>query len=460
MSLFLFILGCVATDKPPITPLAPTDTAAQTDSTTTPAIPALARIQAKGILMVQVDTLRVDHLGAYDYERDTTPTLSTGDWLRMEGVSATSSWTPLSVSSLMTSLPPYQHNVRYYDQAQMGLNVILTAPRWSDALEAAGIHTFLSSGSSFFKKSTGIGGGFSAEIAFGKHFPANNMTELMEPVAAWLADLPLNEPFFIVLHVMNTHSPYFAPAESVSTWSDTNLPFQLGTDSLTQANQISTAFAIDPEGTRQDVMDVYDDQILGMDMALHNLEDMLSQQGRLDSTLLVFTADHGESFADHGNSYFGHGEGLPQEQVRIPLMLKHPQITPGILDCVASNMDTLPTLFRMVGWNIPLETQGQELQAGCRTIALSEFYDVDGILNTISAANKNVRLIRNCMTGEESAYDLALNIDGSSMIDPNTIPEIDSLRLSLDDYASKIYAANNNFLRDSNIKITKSIKNI
>jgi hypothetical protein len=327
----------------------------------------------------------------------------------------------------------------------MGLNVILTAPRWSDALEAAGIHTFLSSGSSFFKKSTGIGGGFSAEINFGKHFPANNMMELMEPVAVWLADLPPNEPFFIVLHVMNTHAPYFAPEESAGTWSDANLPFQLETDALTQANQISAAFTLDPEGTRQAVMNVYDDEILGMDMALRNLENMLEQQGRLDSTLLVFTADHGESFADHGDSYFGHGEGLPQEQVRIPLMFKHPQLIPGVLDCVASNMDTLPTLFRMVGWTIPMETEGQELQEGCRNIALSEFYDVDGILSNISAANKNFRLIRDCMTGEESAYDLASNIDGSSMIDPQTIPEIDSLRFSLDDYASKIYDVNNNF---------------
>ena len=92
-----------------------------------------------------------------------------------------------------------------------------------------------------------------------------------------------------------------------------------------------------------------------------------------------------------------------------------------------------------------METEGQELQEGCRNIALSEFYDVDGILSNISAANKNFRLIRDCMTGEESAYDLASNIDGSSMIDPQTIPEIDSLRFSLDDYASKIYDVNNNF---------------
>jgi membrane-anchored protein YejM (alkaline phosphatase superfamily) len=176
-------------------------------------------------------------------------------------------------------------------------------------------------------------------------------------------------------------------------------------------------------------------------MALAALEDGLSARGLLDQSLLGLTADHGETLGDRDSGIFGHGNDLPQEQLRIPLLMKNPQLTPEVLDCVASNMDTMPTLIRMMGWEAHVEAQGLALQDGCRSITHSELYGNDGSLSYISAANKNYRLVRACNDGTEIAYNLETNQDGSQLMDPNSVPEIDSLRLSLDTYGDAIQAA-------------------
>lgn len=392
--------------------------------------------------MVQVDALRADHLGVYGYERDTTPELSEGGWLRVDGLSPTSSWTPLSVSSLMTSLPPYKHGIRYFDMAHGQLNAHLTAPRWSDAFVAAGIRSYLATGSNFVDASTGIGGGFTATSTRGKLWPENNFSILSTPVLDWLATLPPDAPFFVMIHIMNAHDPYFASSDVEGTWVDSDtLPFSPTSNSGQQPAQIQLAFSEDPDGTRQAVIDIYDEQILSVDQALSSLESNLSDLGLLDRSLLVLTADHGESLGDHDNGYFGHGNSLLQEQLHIPLLLKHPELPPGIVRCNASNMDTLPTLARMMAWPVALEAEGHALQDGCRSIVMSELYDNEGTLTFISASDSHYRLSRVCLQGDELANDLLEDPTGANFIDPQTIPEIDALRLSLDEYALSLQTA-------------------
>lgn len=432
MSLFLLLLACSGSEKPSL------DTPSE-DSHALSAVTGLGTIEARGLILIQVDTLRADHLGAYGYERETTPTLT--DWLRVEGLSSTSSWTPLSTASLLTSLPPYAHGVRYFVPAETAMNATLHSPTWASALEATGVRAMVASGSNFISQSTGFLTGFTLGATEGKTWPDNNMTTLSGHVLGWLDTLPAEQPFFVFIHVMNTHDPYFAPAESENTWSDGSVPFSPNVDSSSQQAQIRTAFAQDPNGTRQAVIDVYDDQILGLDMALAALEDGLSARGLLDQSLLVLTADHGETLGDRDSAIFGHGNDLPQEQLRIPLLMKNPQLTPAVLDCVASNMDTMPTLIRMMGWEAHVEAQGLALQDGCRSITQSELYGDDGSLSYISASNKNYRLVRACQNGSEIAHNLESNPDGSQLIDPNSVPEIDSLRLSLDTYGDAIQAA-------------------
>lgn len=399
----------------------------------------LPSISAQGIILIQVDALRMDHLGVYGYARDTTPTLSSEDWVVVDGLNATSSWTVPSVSSLMSSLAPYVHGVQYDDNVDHHLNAMLTAPRWSDALGAAGVHTLLASGSNFVVPDNGIGGGFDQSILFGKTWPDNHLMSLESQVIDWLKMVG-DEPFFIVMHVMNAHDPYYAPPDAADTWiADEDIPFNPA-NSMTQSSEINAAFMTDPEGTAQAVIDVYDEQILGIDQAIAHLEGTLSANGMLDKTLLVLTADHGESLGDGGQPFFGHGNELTQEQLRIPLLLKHPSLPAGPRDCLSENIDTIPTLVQLMGWSAHLEAQGQALQSGCRTISRSELYGPDDTLYQISVSDAHYRLTRGCANGEEKANDLVADPMGITFVSPDTIPQIDALRLSLDAYSAEMDA--------------------
>lgn len=399
----------------------------------------LPSISAQGIILIQVDALRTDHLGVYGYSRDTTPTLSSEDWVVVDGMHATSSWTVPSVSSLMSSLAPYAHGVQYDDNVDHHLNAMLTAPRWSETLGATGVRTLLASGSNFVVPENGIGGGFEQNILFGKTWPDNHLNSFETQVVDWLGTVG-DAPFFIVLHVMNAHDPYYAPPEAANTWiADEDIPFNPA-NSMTQSSEINAAFMTDPEGTRQAVVDVYDEQILGIDQAIAHLEDTLSANGMLDKTLLVLTADHGESLGDGGQPFFGHGNELNQEQLRIPLLLKHPSLPAGHQSCLSENIDTIPTLVQLMGWTAHIEAQGHALQSGCRTISRSELYGQNDTLYQISVSDLHYRLTRTCSNGEEGANDLVADPTGVTFISSDTIPQIDALRLSLDTYSSEMEA--------------------
>ena len=80
-------------------------------------IEALASRDDLNVLFIVVDTLRADRLGAYGYERDTSPNL---DQLASMGVRfdrhlAQSSWTKASMASLWTSYNPNRTGVRKHD---------------------------------------------------------------------------------------------------------------------------------------------------------------------------------------------------------------------------------------------------------------------------------------------------------------------------------------------------------
>jgi arylsulfatase A-like enzyme len=73
----------------------------------------------------------------------------------------------------------------------------------------------------------------------------------------------------------------------------------------------------------------YDGEIIGTDTQVGRLVDALDQSAQLQSTLVVVTADHGESLGED-NYYFQHGEVLNEASLRIPLVLRHPGLPAGM----------------------------------------------------------------------------------------------------------------------------------
>jgi arylsulfatase A-like enzyme len=135
----------------------------------------------------------------------------------------------------------------------------------------------------------------------------------------------------------------------------------------------------------------------------------LEARGLLESTLVVLTADHGETLGDADLPVFGHGGLLRPEALEIPLVLFHPQIRAEEFTCTAMNIDTLPTLFTAIG--IPLDIppgqlDGRPLQQGCRETTRSSLAGY-GELIAAGLSTPDWQVYHSCKDGATLLYDRA-----------------------------------------------------
>ena len=157
------------------------------------------------VIIISIDTLRADHLGAYGYQRGTSRNI---DRLARESTLflrcyAQSSWTPSSVGSLFTSLYPEQHGSFGKDEVTLPAENVTLA----EVLRGAGYQTAAFSSSPFIHPDFGFGQGF-MEFGFD---PAENAGNLNALVLEWLGRRT-REPFFLYVMYFDPHFSYTPPA--------------------------------------------------------------------------------------------------------------------------------------------------------------------------------------------------------------------------------------------------------
>jgi arylsulfatase len=106
---------------------------------------------------------------------------------------------------------------------------------------------------------------------------------------------------------------------------------------------------------------LYDAEIGYLDSQLGALLVALEAKGLLDEALVVFVSDHGEELLDHDSAL--HGYTLYEEQLRIPLLIRHPELPARRISGLSRQVDVLPTLLELLGIPIPESLQGESLVA-------------------------------------------------------------------------------------------------
>ncbi len=294
-----------------------------------------ARLAASGrpnLVLVVVDTLRADWTTPYGFERDTTPELAA--WaargIVFERVRAQSSWTKMSMASLMTSLWPRSHGIR---EARDGLAE--GALTLAEVLRSAGFATYAVQTNGWLHQSFGFHQGFDRYV-----FPRGGGGPRLARASLWPhADNVLAEaarlldahdrarPFFLYLHFMDVHE-YAAPPE-----------FQ--------------RFGSDGRGA-------YLAAIRWVDDALERLRRALAAHGLLERSVLVLAADHGETFGEHG--VHGHARNVLTPVVWTPLVVRLPfPVEPVRVATQVRNLDVAPTLLDLAGLAIPAAFEGRSL---------------------------------------------------------------------------------------------------
>lgn len=310
----------------------------------------------RNVVVVLVDTLRADHLGAYGYGRDTSPNLDA--WARSAVLfeDARSQWacTFPSVNSLLTSLPP----ARFLGGAGMGLPP--GVPTLPGVLRARGYRTVAVSASPIVRASPSRfnpDGGFGADFDVFREGCAWSSAACVNGQAfAELEGLP--EPFFLYLHYMEPHGPYRPPAEHARRWAapGTRQPWVERGDPDPISSMLYKG-APDPGASAADVqhlVDLYDEEIAYFDSQFAALLAGLGRGGRLERTLVALVADHGEEFLEHGD--VKHCRNAYDTTVRTPFILSVPGVPAARLAAGAQNLDLVPTLLDYL--DVPLDGHG------------------------------------------------------------------------------------------------------
>jgi arylsulfatase A-like enzyme len=302
--------------------------------------------RAPNILLVVIDTLRADRLGAYGSTSGLTPFLD--DLSRRSTVFrnayAPTSWTCPSVASLLTSRYPSQHHVVSFASPVAAEEVTL-----AEALQPL---RYIGGGfSANFRllDSLGYGQGFQhweTDTQYEGKMPAD---ELHRRAFAWLDgawSAASGQPALLYLQYMEPHAPYDPPEPYRSNMA----PQVPATAELAVMNQ--KLLTMDWLGIKRGdvalLASLYDGEVATVDAALRQLFGELERRGLLDDAIVVVTADHGEEFREHGG--LGHGRTLYDETVRVPLLVIAPGYAGGrTVEQNVSLLDIAPTLLDLLG---------------------------------------------------------------------------------------------------------------
>lgn len=307
-------------------------------------IQALAERNDLNVLFILVDTLRAERLGAYGYERDTSPVIDelarTG--MRFDRHISQSSWTKCSMASLWTGLYPNRTGVLYAQHA-IPESAVLPAEIFRDAgYRTAGIWR-----NGWIAPNFGFNQGFEIYHSPGAFMPQSVQAANPEKIAAGDGDLirsatvflrtHAHEPWLLYLHMMDVHQYSYDEASAIfgSSYSDS-----------------------------------YDNSILWTDTLIGHLIAELDRLGLRDKTLVVLAADHGEAFGEHGGE--GHARNVYGEVTETPVIVSFPFKLSSSLVVKArtQNVDLWPTILDLVGLTELEDTDGrsmvEEIEAAAR----------------------------------------------------------------------------------------------
>ena len=349
-----------------------------------------SREPGRNLLIVCVDTLRADELGAYGQTPSRTPALDrlAAESVVFERAHASASWTLPSVGSLFTSLFPSSTGLWTFE-SRLADSVTTLAERFRDA----GYLTHGIASHIFFDGKYGLQQGFQTfdeELCHRKGEPGwrpVTAPEVSARAVRWLdaREAADGRPWLLFVHFFDPHLDYL----------DHEAP------SLDDTSR--------PERQR------YRSEIAFTDRHVGALLEALERDGLAANTDVLFFSDHGESFLEHP-PILRHSYSLYEEELRVPLFLRVPGVAPARVAAFVRTVDLLPTLLELHGLPSPKagECEGISLApllagAGAdapRPPQLAEIRLKDGF-HANALLDGSLKLLEDVSKGRLALYDLA-----------------------------------------------------
>lgn len=366
-----------------------------------PEVAANATAPAKdyNVILISIDSLRADHLSAYGYERDTSPTIKA---LADDGVlclnnSSTTAWTLPGHMSMMTGRTLLGHGV-VSDDRMLTDDVATLA----ESLHDGGYTTGAIVSAPYVEARYGFGRGFDHyddnTIKFATHgesYKQVTAPKLQETAASWLSS-NADRKLFLFLHYWDVHYDY-APGPPYDTMFDPDYDGDIDGVNFYFNPRVNRRM---DERDLEHVLALYDGEIRLVDDHLAKLRGTLESLGIADRTIIIVTSDHGDEFFEHGRK--GHHRSLYDEILRVPLVIYVPgeKAVRPVLEMETSIIDIMPTVLSLVGLPIPSGVEGEDLSRVAygdtkewdrRT--LSELYRLGSLNCQVSMRDSNEKLI-------------------------------------------------------------------
>lgn len=378
------------------------------------------------VLLISLDTLRADHLGAFGADRGLTPNL---DAFAAQATVFTQAWsqantTAMSHAALFTGRYPSE-------VGHPGPKFTLSAgaPTAAEVLTAYGYETAAFTAGLHLAAGWGLNRGFATYRATA---PLGSLWHTAPAAADWLdARAATAPPFFLFVHGYDCHAPYYDPPPYGVAWAPkgyrgaavnavrrrigTELVFDgrlfaeddmlgflwdLGRprprDAAGKALLAASAddHAWEPFEAEDDayVRGVYDGGVAYADALLGWMMQRLEASGHLDDTVVVVLSDHGEALGEAGR--YGHGDALIDAELHVPLMVRVPGGVGRRVEAPVALLDVLPTVLDYAGATPPAGQHGQSLRGWVEAGAgpSREVVYAEGMLRAVSARSSAGRL--------------------------------------------------------------------
>ena len=295
--------------------------------------PALPLCEGCNVVLISLDTLRADHVGAYGYPRPTTPNIDrlAARSVLFEDAISQSAWTRPAHASMLTGLYPAEHGIL---SVARGLALARDKPTLATQLARAGYATAAFTG----------GGNMSAHFNFDIGFdeyssPGRRVVDSLDEIERWL-DERGREPFFLFVHGFDPHRPYRSDPEDREALGITAPKPAKGMQHACRDARAMSDLA--------PFVDEYDAAIRRGDRAVGRLLAMLERLESPRRTIVVLTSDHGEEFFDHGDCF--HIQTLYREIVHVPLIVHVPGVpSRRVAEIVPASVAIAPTVLDLVG---------------------------------------------------------------------------------------------------------------
>jgi len=318
------------------------------------------------VLLITLETTRADHLGSYGYDRDTSPAIDAvaAEGVLFEQVGAVSPRTNPSLASLMTAVYPHDHGVRNLLMPLEADNRTL-----AEALRDAGYRTAAVQTHPRLIASSGFAQGFDHyDDAVQSHPLAD---QACDAAMDWIDKASAGaRPWFLWLHLMDPHWTYDPPPPWRTRFGpDDPRPAHWYREIAAGRARIGEVIFRNrmPADEVDAFVDLYDAEIRFTDHALGALLERLGRAGLAGRTLVVITADHGESLGEH-DYFFEHGDFGTEPEIHIPLIVRTPDGLGrgGRVPWTVGNIDVAPTILDLVALPPEPAFRGQSLRATMR----------------------------------------------------------------------------------------------